>query len=94
MHISLRAALCLPFLALAACEDMSTTGGSDPEGPSKRSCIRAVEKHTGKSGGTLNTTIPIVETGQYIVDIPGGPSWTCYTDETGAARELIGTRLG
>ena len=49
MHISLRAALCLPFLALAACEDMSTTGGSDPEGPSKRSCIRAVEKHTGLS---------------------------------------------
>ena len=94
MHISLRAALCLPFLALAACEDMSTTYGSDPEGTSKRSCIRAVEKYTGKSGGTLNTTRPIVETGQYIVDIPGGPSWTCYTDETGAARELIQTRLG
>ena len=29
MHISLRAVLCLPFLALAACEDMSATGGSD-----------------------------------------------------------------
>ena len=43
MHISLRAVLCLPFLALAACEDMSATGGSDPEGPSQRSCIRAVD---------------------------------------------------
>ncbi|WP_323802397.1 hypothetical protein [Sulfitobacter litoralis] len=94
MHISLRTALCLPFLALAACEDMSATGSSDPQGPSKRSCIRAVETHTGISGATINTTIPIVETGQHIIDLPGSPSWTCYTDETGAARELIETRLG
>ena len=95
MHFSLRFALCLPFMALAACEDMATTG--DPaaraELASQKSCIRAVEKHTGVSGASINTTIPVVETGQYIVDLPGAPSWTCYTDETGAAKQLIETRL-
>ncbi|WP_372989381.1 hypothetical protein [Sulfitobacter sp.] len=96
MHFSLRLALCLPIMALAACEDMSIA--NDPvaraEAASQRSCLRAVAKHTGVSGGTINTTLPIVETNQYIVDLPGAPSWTCYTDETGAAKELILTRVG
>ncbi|MFT6088462.1 hypothetical protein [Sulfitobacter sp.] len=95
MHFSLRFALCLPFMALAACEDMATSG--DPaaraEAKAQRSCIRAVEKHTGVSGGVINTTIPIVEVHQYIVDVPGLAPWTCYTDENGAAKQLIETRL-
>ncbi len=95
MHFSLRFALCLPFMALTACEEMATTG--DPaaraELASQKSCIRAVEKHTGVSGASINTTIPVVETGQFIIDLPGKAPWTCYTDETGAAKQLIETRL-
>lgn len=95
MHLSLRFALCLPFMALAACEDMSTA--TDPaaraETKAQRSCIRAVETHTGVSGGKINATIPVVETNQYIVDLPATAPWTCYTDETGTAKELIETRL-
>lgn len=95
MQFPLRFALCLPILALAACEDMSTA--SDPaaraEISAQRGCIRAVQKHTGVSGGVINTTIPIVETNQYIVDLPGQDPWTCYTDDTGAAKQLIKTRL-
>ncbi len=95
MHFPLRFALCLPLMALAACEDMS--GASDPsaraETVAERSCIRAVESHTGVSGGKINTTIPIVETNQYIIDLPRAKPWTCYTDETGAAKQLIETRL-
>ncbi len=96
MHFSLRLALCLPFIGLAACEDLAVI--DDPVARAKlnaqRSCIRAVEAHTGVSGGTINTTIPIVEVNQYIVDLPKMPSWTCYTDDTGTAKELIETRLG
>ena len=95
MNIAFRAALCLPFAALAACEDMNTA--TDPaaraELASQRSCMRAVEKHTGTKGASVNTTIPVVETQQYIIDLPNQSPWTCYTDETGAARELIETRL-
>lgn len=97
MHISLRMALCLPLITLAACEAVSTTGGNPvakADQASVRSCIRAVAKHTGVSGGTLNTTIPVVETNQFIIDVPKGSPWTCYTDETGTAIELIETRLG
>lgn len=96
MHFPMRVALFLPFLALSACEDMASAG--DPaaraELASQKSCLRAVKKHTGISGATINTTIPIIETNQYIIDLPNLPSWTCYTDETGAARELIQTRVG
>lgn len=95
MHFPLRFALCLPFMALAACEDMAVA--NDPaaraELKAHRSCIRAVEKHTGVSGGVINTTIPIVEVRQHIVDLPGIAPWTCYTDENGAAKQLIETRL-
>ncbi len=91
-----RLALCLPFVALAACEDMNAT--RDPaariEIAAQKRCIRAVQDHTGLSGGAINTILPIVETNQYIIDLPGAPSWTCYTDDAGIPKELIETRLG
>lgn len=90
-------ALVLSLGGLAGCDEMAVA--DDPaalaELRTHKSCIAAVEQHTGISGGTINRTIPIVETNQYIVDLPGGaPKWTCYTDAEGKARELILTRLG
>ncbi len=95
MHFSLRLAFCLPFAALAACEDMTTP--ADPaaaaDAAAQKRCIRAVETHTGVAGGVVNTTIPIVEINQHIIDLPATPSWTCYTDAAGIPKELIKTRL-
>jgi hypothetical protein len=88
--------LCLSLLALAACEEIAVAG--DPaalaEVRAQKSCIRAVEQHTKIDGGSINTTVPVVETGQYIIDLPNAPSWTCYVDANGNASQLIETRLG
>ncbi len=90
-----RLALCLPLVALAACEDM--TSSADPvaaaNAAAQKRCIRAVEQHTKVKGGVINTTIPIVETNQHIVDLPNAKPWTCYTDDAGNPKELIETRL-
>lgn len=96
MRFTLTSALCLSLFALSACEEIAVAG--DPaalaEVRAQKSCIRAVERHTQVEGGTINTTIPVVETGQYIIDLPNAPSWTCYVDENGSASQLIETRLG
>ena len=96
MRPTLISALCLSLFTVAGCEEIAVAG--DPaalaEVRSQKSCIRAVEQHTKVSGGSINTTIPVVETGQYIIDLPNAPSWTCYVDQNGNATQLIETRLG
>ena len=89
--------LATAVLTLSACDEMAVADNPAALAQLRthKSCIAAVEQHTGISGGMINRTIPIVETNQYIVDLPGGaPKWTCYTDAQGKARELILTRLG
>ncbi len=96
MRPSFSIALLLILPALAGCDEVAVAG--DPvalaEVRAQKNCISAVENHTGVAGGVINRTIPIVETGQYIIDLPNTPSWTCYVDEMGTARQLIETRLG
>lgn len=96
MRMYLSSALCLTLTALSACDEVAVANNPEAlaELRSQKSCIRAVEKHTGVSGGKLNKTIPIVETQQYVIDLPNTPSWTCYTDASGNASQLIQTRLG
>lgn len=94
MRYILRSALALSVLTVAACDEIAVA--DDPvalaELRASKSCIRAVEGQTGISGSTLNTTLPIVELNQYVIDVPNGPSWTCYTDDNGKATQLVELR--
>ncbi|MFD2741091.1 hypothetical protein ACFSUD_16030 [Sulfitobacter aestuarii] len=84
-------ALCAALLTLAACDELAVA--NDPvalaELRAHKSCIAAVEQQTGVSGSSVNTTLPVVELNQYVIDVPGALSWTCYTDENGKAAQLV-----
>jgi hypothetical protein len=92
----MRPALCLSILALAACDELAVA--NDPvalaELRATKSCIAAVKAQTGASTATLNTTLPIVEINQYVIDVPGAPAWTCFTDDMGQAAQLVVLRTG
>ncbi len=94
MSLTLRATLCLSALALAACDEVAVS--SDPEaradGRGQRTCVKAVADQTGASGVKINTTIPVIETNYFIVDVPGAKSWTCLTDDSGRATQLVERR--
>lgn len=86
-------------LGLAACDDTALpVAGGDAEEVSEqrglRSCLRAVKDHTGVDGVSPSTTIPVIEVNQHVIDVPGGPSWRCFTDDSGKAQELIEVRAG
>lgn len=91
MRVIMRTALCLGILALAACDELAVA--NDPaalaELRATKSCIAAVKAQTGAATATLNTTLPIVELNQYVVDVSGAPSWTCFTDDAGKASQLV-----
>lgn len=88
----LSAAFLLPVaFGLAGCDELAVA--NDPEAlaelRAQKSCISAVERQTGASGATINTTLPVVELNQYIVDVPNAKSWTCYTTPEGKAAQLV-----
>jgi len=84
------AALMISVAGLSACDELAVAG--DPAALAElrggKSCIAAVQRQTGKKGATVNTTIPVVELNQYIIDVPGAKSWNCFTDEKGKAVEM------
>ena len=92
----LRPLLCLSLLAIAACDEMAVA--NDPaaraELRANKSCIAAVKKQTGSASVTANTSLPVVEENQYIIDVAGAISWTCYTDNNGKASQLTELRAG
>lgn len=94
MRAFLRPLLGLSLFAVAACDELAVA--DDPaalaELRATKSCVRAVNAQTGASNAVINTTLPIIETNQYIVDVPGAPSWTCFTDDAGQARQLVELR--
>jgi hypothetical protein len=96
MRVFTRPALCLSILALAACDELAVA--NDPvalaELRATKSCVAAVKAQTGSGNATLNTTLPIVEINQYIIDVPGAQSWTCFTDDAGKASQLVELRAG
>ncbi|MBD3663354.1 hypothetical protein [Sulfitobacter aestuariivivens] len=90
MPVFLRSALCLSLLAVAACDEIAVA--NDPEALAdlrgQKSCVRAVVDETGADGVAINTTIPIIETNYFIVDVPNAKSWSCVTDENGRATQI------
>ncbi|MGJ8617617.1 MAG: hypothetical protein ACSHWS_12320 [Sulfitobacter sp.] len=96
MRYFLRPALCLSLLAVAACDEVAVAG--DPvaraELRGQKTCVAAVAKETGNAGATINTTIPVIETGRYIVDVPNAKRWTCVTDANGQATQIVEQQSG
>ncbi|MFK7835883.1 MAG: hypothetical protein AB8B60_06665 [Sulfitobacter sp.] len=92
----LRPALALPFLALAACDELAVANDpvalADLRG--QKSCIAAVSKQTGASGVAVNTTLPVVELNRFIIDVPGANMWTCVTDQNGKATQIVERQTG
>ena len=90
MRFILRPALCLSLLAVAACDELALS--NDPEALAElrgqKSCVKAVSTQTG-GAAAINTTIPVIETNYFIVDAAAGGSWTCLTDEKGAATQVV-----
>ena len=90
MSVLLRPALCLSLLAVAACDELALA--NDPEALAdlrgQKTCVKAVADQTGAAGVSINTTIPVIETNYFIVDVAGANSWTCITDESGRASQL------
>ncbi|MGB3243660.1 MAG: hypothetical protein WBB25_03960 [Sulfitobacter sp.] len=86
----LRPTLILSILALAACDEIAVANDpvalADLRG--QKSCVSAVSDQTGAAGVAINTTIPVVETNYFIVDVPNAKSWNCVTDENGAAKQI------
>ncbi len=87
---------------LAACDPAAFDPDLTPEERAQalidsrgnRTCVRAVEIETGISGATPNTTLPVVELNQYIIDLPGDEApWTCVTDDDGRAQYIYRTRV-
>jgi len=94
MRFILRPALCLSLLAVAACDEIAVA--NDPEALAdlrgQKSCIKAVNAQTGTTGAVINTSIPVIETNYFIVDVVNGKSWNCVTDEKGAALQIVERR--
>jgi len=84
---------CLAVLAVSACEEIAVA--NDPvalaEMRGSKSCISAVKQHTGLEAA-LNTSIPVIETDRYIVNVQDGRRFTCVTDANGSAIEIAERR--
>lgn len=84
------------LLTLAACDEIAVANDpvalADVRG--QKNCVAAVAKHTGASGVSINTTVPIIELNRYIVDVPNAASWTCVTDDSGKATEIVERNTG
>ena len=94
MRFILRPALCLSLLAVAACDELALA--NDPEALAdlrgQKNCVKAVNAQIGASNAVINTTIPVIETNYFIVDVPNAKSWTCIIDEKGAASQIVERR--
>jgi hypothetical protein len=77
-------------LALAACDPAEFDKDPDVrrDARANRTCTKAVTEQAG-SKAQLNTTLPIVEVNQYIMDVPETQErWMCRTDDEGNATQL------
>lgn len=90
MRFMLRPTIILSLLAVAACDEIAVANDpialADLRG--QKSCIKAVSAQTGSAAVAINTTIPVIETNYFIVDVKGAKSWTCVTDENGSATQV------
>ncbi|MGC1502839.1 MAG: hypothetical protein WA782_01730 [Sulfitobacter sp.] len=96
MHILTRSILGLSLLGLVACDELAVANDpvalADLRG--QKSCVAAVAGETGAANVAINTTIPVIETNRFIVDVPGAKMWTCVTDTNGKAIEIVERKNG
>ncbi len=76
------------LLGLTACAELDADPDVRLDAKAGRTCMAAVKKHTGAASVSMNTTLPVVEVNQYIVDVAGASSWTCLTDDNGQAQQF------
>lgn len=79
-------AACL--VGLSACAELDADPDVRLDAKASRTCLAAIKKHTGAATVTMNTTLPVVEVNQYIVDVAGASSWTCLTNDDGQAQQF------
>lgn len=78
----------LCVFGLSACAELDADPDVRLDAKASRTCIAAIKKHTGAPAVSMNTTLPVVEVNQYIVDVEGGSSWTCLTNDDGQAEQF------
>ena len=76
------------LIGLSACAEFDADPDVRLDAKAGRTCIAAIKKHTSASAVSMNTTLPVVEVNQYIIDVEGGSSWTCLTDDNGRAQQF------
>lgn len=76
-------------LTLAACDPAEFDPDPDvrAEARSNRKCVAAVKKQTGSATASVNTTIPVVEFNQFLIDVPKA-TWVCIADDEGNPKQL------
>jgi len=88
--------LCMAAMALAACDPAEFDADPDVrrDARANRTCVAAVTNQT-KNPSQLNTTLPVVEVNQYIIDVPVSQErWMCRTDDEGTATQLYKMNAG
>lgn len=82
--------LAMATMALTACDPAEFDRDPDVrrDARANRTCVAAVNEQTSAKS-QLNTTLPIVEVNQYIIDVPSNQErWMCRTDDEGNATQL------
>ncbi|KIN69492.1 hypothetical protein Z948_3237 [Sulfitobacter donghicola DSW-25 = KCTC 12864 = JCM 14565] len=78
-------------LALSACDPAEFDPDPDVrrDARANRKCVAAIKEQTGDATAQINTTLPIVEVNQYIIDSPANQErWMCRTDDEGTPTQL------
>ncbi|MCX7559630.1 hypothetical protein OS190_08610 [Sulfitobacter sp. F26204] len=96
MHILTRSILGFSLVGLVACDELAVANDpvalADLRG--QKSCVAAVAAETGAANVAINTTLPVIETHRFIVDVPGAKRWTCVTDANGQATQIVERQNG
>jgi hypothetical protein len=82
--------LCMATMALTACDPAEFDPDPDVrrDARANRTCVNAVTTQT-ESPAQANTTLPVVEINQYIIDVPAlEERWMCRTEDDGTASQL------
>ncbi len=83
--------LCMATMALSACDPAEFDADPDVrrDARANRKCVVAVKEQTGDATSRINTTLPVVEINQYIVDVPANQErWMCRTDDAGTPTQM------
>lgn len=83
--------LCMATMALAACDPAEFDADPDirRDARANRKCVVSVKEQTGDATAQLNTTLPVVEINQYIIDVPANQErWMCRTDDEGTPTQM------